>query len=122
MSCEPAAEPILNAVTLLAAARCICEALAGISAGANITALTRAFAEIERISELRRTPPQCSAVSESGAAFDAALSSYRSALQAWANELPRIYGLLLAEKHRLETRQEHAAALRTWIDSQQQTR
>lgn len=114
-------QPASRVEQLSVAAAAIRKALAGFNGGSGTAAqlddVTRAFAEVLRMAATRLASPQAS-----DPEVAQALDEYHSALREWLRHLPRVQGWLLAERARLELRQNHAESVRTWLDAQGQTR
>ena len=106
------------------AASLLRRALATLGPGSpiNLSAITEAFAAVRSVFEARPAQAASAMVSERDDEYDRARAEYNSALKEWHQQLPRLRGWLLAEKARLETNHSHAQSVRSWLETNQQTK
>lgn len=114
----------VTAQKLQAATSILRRALATLGPGSpiNLCAITDAFAAVRSVFEARSAQGAIAMVSERDDEYDRARAEYNSALQEWHQQLPRLRGWLLAEKARLETNHSHAQSVRSWLETNQQTK
>ena len=96
-------------------------ALAALEPGGQITVaiVSAAFVAVKI---MREAGPPGHLPTAASQECERAFAAYHAALEGWNRQLPRIQGWLLTEKARLENRLGHAGAVRTWLDSNRQTR
>ena len=96
-------------------------AVSALDAHSQISAqlIAAAFAAVQRVSKTQLAARE---TVESTTELHDAMNDYRSALQQWYQQLPRVQGWLLTEKARLERRRAHADSLHSWLRTSNQTR
>lgn len=110
---------ILNLVR--AAADELRRAVAAFAPGGQVSTqlIAAAFAAARHISEARLVAHESI---EDAAGLRDAVNDYRSALQQWHQQLPRVHGWLLAERARLERRRAHTDSVSSWLQASRQAR